>query len=84
MEATAVENGFVFTLVYGSRSDWVRNVLAAGTAQLEIDGEIVDLVEPELIDTDDAFTLLPAGTKRPPRLLRIGEFLRMRRAPDAC
>lgn len=80
LEAVAVEDGFVFTLVYGSSSDWVRNVLAAGTARLEIDGETVDLVEPELIGADEAFALLPAGTKRPPRLLRVGEFLRMRTA----
>lgn len=79
LEAVPVDDGFVFTLVYGSRSDWVRNVLAAGTARLEIDGEMVDLVEPELIGADEAFALLPAGTKRPPGLLRIGEFLRMRR-----
>lgn len=84
LEAMAVDDGFVFTLVYGSRSDWVRNVFAAGTASLEVDGELIELAEPELISADQAFALLPAGTKRPPRLLRIDEFLRMRRASDAA
>jgi hypothetical protein len=66
--------------VYGSRSDWVRNVLAAGTATLEIDGGKVDLVDPVVITADEAFERLPAGAKRPPKLLKIDEFLAMRRA----
>ena len=80
LEAVPVEGGFVFTLVYGSRSDWVQNVLAAGTATLEIGGDSVDVVEPRLITADEAFALLPPGTKRPPGFLRIDEFLWMRRA----
>jgi deazaflavin-dependent oxidoreductase (nitroreductase family) len=80
LEAHPIDDGFIFVLVYGSRSDWVQNVLAAGTAQLEIDGNTVDLVEPELLNAEEAFVQLPAGTKRPPRLLRIDEFLKMRRA----
>jgi len=84
LEAIAVDDGFVVTLVYGSRSDWVRNVLAAGSARLETDGTFVDLVEPEIIDADEAYALLQAGTKKPPRLLRIDEFLRMRTSPNSA
>ncbi len=80
LEALPVDGGFIFTLVYGSRSDWVQNVLAAGEATLEVDGGTVDLVGPELITTDEAFERLPPGAKRPPRLLKIDEFLVMRRA----
>lgn len=80
LDATPADGGFIFTLVYGSRSDWVQNVLAAGTATLEIDGATVDLVEPEIITADEAFARLPPGTKRPPRLLKIDEFLAMRAA----
>jgi deazaflavin-dependent oxidoreductase (nitroreductase family) len=80
LEAMPVDGGFVFTLVYGPRSDWVQNVLAAGMATLEIDGDAVDLVEPELITADEAFQRLPPGAKRPPKLLKIDRFLLMRRA----
>ncbi len=80
LEAVPVDGGFVFTLVYGSRSDWVQNVLAAGTATLEIGGDTIDLVEPRLITADEAFDLLPSGTKRPPGFLKIDEFLWMKRA----
>ncbi len=78
LEAFRVDDGFVFTLVYGSRSDWVQNVLAAGSARLEVDGDLVELADPELITADEAFALLPTDTKRPPKLLKINEFLTMR------
>ena len=80
LEALPVDGGFIIMLVYGSRSDWVQNVLAAGEATLEVDGESVDLVGPELITADEAFERLPPGAKRPPRLLKIDEFLAIRRA----
>ena len=81
--AHRVDDGFIIMPVYGSRCDWVQNVLAAGTAQLEIEGETVDLVAPEVISAEQAFALRPVGLKRPPKLLRIDEFLKMRRADDA-
>jgi deazaflavin-dependent oxidoreductase (nitroreductase family) len=80
IEALAVDDGFLFMLVYGSRSDWVQNVLGSGRATLEIDGGTVDLVDPEVITAEQAFERLPAGAKRPPKLLKINEFLAMRRA----
>ena len=82
IDAHRVDDGFIVVLVYGSRSDWVQNVVAAGTATLEVDGTTVELVEPELIDADAAFAQLPAGTKRPPKLLKIDEFLKLRPADD--
>lgn len=81
IEAIAIEDGYVIVLVYGSRSDWVRNVVAAGSARLEVGGTTVDLVDPEIIDRSQADALLPAAAKRPPKLLRIDEFLRMRTVP---
>jgi deazaflavin-dependent oxidoreductase (nitroreductase family) len=79
VEAMAVDDGFIITLVYGQRSDWVRNVLEAGSAQVETNGELVEVCDPQILTTDEAFARLPAETKRPPRLLRIGEFLALRR-----
>ena len=78
IEALPVDDGFIFVLVYGSRSDWVQNVLASGTAKLETDGVTLDLVSPELITADEAFERLSPGVKRPPRLLKIDGFLAMR------
>lgn len=80
LEAVPVDGGYVIMLVYGSRSDWVQNVLAAGSAKLEVGGELVEVTDPELIDTEEAFRRLPPGTKRPPKLLKIDEFLALRSA----
>ncbi len=46
LDAHAVDGGYVFILVYGSRSDWVRNSMAAGHARLTVDGKDVDLAAP--------------------------------------
>ena len=77
LDAHPVDGGYLFVLVYGSGSDWVRNVLASGQARLTIDGEDVELANPRLVDQNEAFAAMPATAKRPPRVLRIDEFLRM-------
>ncbi|MFC4118133.1 nitroreductase family deazaflavin-dependent oxidoreductase [Nonomuraea zeae] len=77
LDAHPVDGGYVFVLVYGSRSDWVQNILAAGSARLRVDGKEMDLAAPRLIGRAEAFQAIPAEVARPPRLLRITEFLRM-------
>jgi deazaflavin-dependent oxidoreductase (nitroreductase family) len=77
LDAHPVEGGYVFVLVYGCGSDWVRNSLAAGHARLTIDGQEVELTAPRLISEDEAWQAIGAGVRQPPRLLRITEYLRM-------
>ncbi|MFC5834550.1 nitroreductase family deazaflavin-dependent oxidoreductase [Nonomuraea insulae] len=77
LDAHPVDGGYLFVLVYGSRSDWVRNVLAADGARLRVGGREVALAAPRLVGEDEAFQALPDKVARPPRLLRITEFLRM-------
>ncbi|MFI6514989.1 nitroreductase/quinone reductase family protein [Spirillospora sp. NPDC050679] len=80
LDAHPVEGGYLFVLVYGSRSDWVRNVLAADGARLLVDGREVRLAAPRLVGPDEALRALPREA-HPPKLLRITEFLRVD-APD--
>lgn len=77
LDAHPVPGGYVFVLVYGSESDWVQNVLAAGRAHLTVDGEEVDLTAPRLVSEEEAQAALGDEVKRPPRFLRITEHLRM-------
>lgn len=77
LDAHRVDGGFIFILVYGSRSDWVQNAMAAGTAQLEIGDDRFDLVAPRVISGDEARQQLPATVKAPPDFMKIGEYLRM-------
>jgi len=77
LDAHPVDGGYLFVLVYGSGSDWVQNVLAAGGTRLRVDGREMELVAPRLVGEDEAFQALSDEVSRPPRLLRITEFLRM-------
>jgi len=77
LDAFPVEGGYLFILVYGSGSDWVQNVLATRSARLRVDGNEVELAAPRLVAETEAFQALSADVKRPPKLLRISEFLRM-------
>ena len=70
-------NGYVFALTYGSDVDWVKNVLAAGGAELRTRGQDVRLVDPELI-TDPSGRLMPFPVRIVLRLDCVDQFLRMR------
>lgn len=77
LDAHHVADGYVFVLVYGSESDWVRNVLAAGRATVTIGGEDIELVNPRIIGEDEAMAAVADSVRRPPPALRISEYLRM-------
>ena len=77
LEVHRIDGGVVFILVYGSGSDWVKNILASGEATLTTKGKEEKLVAPRLISEQDAWATMPADTKRPPKMLNVGEFLQM-------
>ncbi len=43
------DDGFVIALPYDTRPDWVKNVLAAGSARLEYEGEPHEVDRPEVL-----------------------------------
>jgi deazaflavin-dependent oxidoreductase (nitroreductase family) len=73
---------YIFVLTYGSESQWVKNVLAAGECQVRVQGRDVRLVEPELI-VNPPWDLVPGLVRLIERLAGVTEFLRMRVAPTA-
>lgn len=83
LDAHPVDGGFVFILVYGAGSDWVRNVLASGTAELRVGGDRVELHQPRLADREEVAGLLPDAVKLPPAIMNVTEFLRMDTLPEA-
>src|SRR5512133_3238523 len=46
--AVPTEDGFVIAIVYGSASDWLRNVLASGAAAIVHQGETYPVDQPEI------------------------------------
>jgi deazaflavin-dependent oxidoreductase (nitroreductase family) len=77
LDAHPVPDGYVFIPMYGPRTDWVRNALAAGDARLSIDGHEVELTSPRLVRKAAVWPLLRAGTKTPPSITDESELLRM-------
>jgi deazaflavin-dependent oxidoreductase (nitroreductase family) len=71
---------FIFVLTYGSESQWVKNILAAGECDMRVRGRDVHLVEPELI-TNPPWELIPWPARLiERRVAGVSEFLRMREA----
>ena len=72
---------WVFALTYGSDVQWVKNVLAAEEATLEVRTRKIRLVDPKLI-VDPERRLMPIGVRQLLGLMRVSEFLRMREAAE--
>ncbi len=76
----AVPDGFPIALPYGSRADWVQNVLAAGQAVITADGETVNVDRPEIRSTAEVAGQLPASEQRLLKLFNVEQFLQVRRS----
>lgn len=72
-------DGFVVLLPYGKRSDWVRNVLAAGSATIVHEGETFEVAEPEVIPVEEANREFTPKERREMRLFGHTTCLRVRR-----
>lgn len=60
----SVDDGFVVTLTYGTRADWVRNVLAAGSATVIHEGQRFESLDAELTPLDQADAWLSTKERR--------------------
>ncbi len=80
MNAFRDGDDWIFALTYGSDVQWVKNVLAAGDAELERGRRTIRLVSPELF-VDPKRRLMPFGIRQILGLMRVSEFMRMRPAP---
>jgi deazaflavin-dependent oxidoreductase (nitroreductase family) len=60
LDAYPTGTGYVLVARYGPKSDWIRNILAAGAATLRIDGEEHELGSPRLVSQAEALDVLVA------------------------
>ena len=67
----------VFALTYGTETDWVRNVLAAGSCDLIMRGRAIHLVEPRLFH-DPTHQAVPRIVRLGLAMLRADDFLELR------
>lgn len=77
VEAFPVEGGFIVFVMYGShKTDWVKNVMAEGSARLELKtGETLDVGEPTILDPETAWSMLPKHTQAAPSWANVNEYL---------
>jgi deazaflavin-dependent oxidoreductase (nitroreductase family) len=72
-------DGFVVPMPWGERTDWYRNVSAAGGCMLRWKGRAYLLVQPEVIDDPNAATTgFTAFQRALMARLGISRFLRLR------
>ena len=70
---------YVIALTYGSDSQWVLNVLAAGAVDIETRGQRLHLVAPEVV-RDAQRSLVPEPIRPILRVARVSDFMLLRRA----
>jgi deazaflavin-dependent oxidoreductase (nitroreductase family) len=80
--ADRVSDGFIVPLPYGTEVDWLRNVQAAGTATIQLRGEIYEVTTPTVIDAATAFPQVPAMHARVWRRMRIERYLKVNLASE--
>jgi deazaflavin-dependent oxidoreductase (nitroreductase family) len=79
--AFGTEGGVVIAVLYGMNSDWVRNVRAAGRAEVQRRGESHEYEEARLVDGDEGLRLIPSVVRAPFRVLGVGHFVRLSVSP---
>lgn len=82
--ANPIDDGFLIALPYGMQADWLRNVLAAGSATIEHEGVTYPVTAPELIPIAELADRFSATDRRVFRLFNVEHCLRVRNDPVAA
>ena len=80
--AVATDDGFVIALPYGTRPDWLKNVLAAGSATIVHEGHAHRVTDLGVVPMESVESLFPAKDRRTHRMFRVDLCLRARRAEN--
>lgn len=72
--ASPAGGGFLVFLPYGADADWVRNIRAAGSAELVTHGR-THRVAPRVVDQAEALPHLSGGDRLVARLFRVTDYL---------
>lgn len=70
------DDGLVLAVLYGTNSDWVKNVLMAGRVEVRRRREARQYEQPRLIG-NEGMQLLPTMLRGPFRLLGVDHFIRL-------
>ncbi len=73
------EDGLVVSLTYGRETDWVRNLMAAGSATLVFEGETFTVDQLRVVPIDTISHVFGSGERRAQRLVGVTDCLVMHR-----
>jgi deazaflavin-dependent oxidoreductase (nitroreductase family) len=73
-------NDFIVALTYGPSTDWVRNVIAAGGCSIEYRQNHIELVDPELVQSDPRVLPFPWLVREILHAMQVKHFLMLTRA----
>ena len=76
VNAFRTDDGYIIALTYGSQSDWVKNVLAAGSCELQTRGRRVHLTNPR-IETDKSKSWAPLPVRFILDLIDAPQYMRL-------
>ena len=77
--AVAIDDGFVIALPYGPNTDWLKNVLASGSATIVDEGSTYDVDRPEVLPMAEADRYFSPQDRRAHNVFRVDQCLRVRR-----
>jgi deazaflavin-dependent oxidoreductase (nitroreductase family) len=77
--AVATGDGFVIALPYGPNTDWLKNVMASGSAVIVDEGTTYDVDRPQVVPMADAGHHFSPQDQRAHRMFRVDQCLRVRR-----
>ena len=77
LDAHPIPDGYLFIPMYGPRTDWLQNVLAAGSAHVAIDGKEIALTSPRIERKRDVWPLILTDAKTPRGISDDSQLLRM-------
>lgn len=80
MNVFRAEGGYVFALTYGSDTDWVKNVMAAGGCTIRQGRREIALERPVVLPTEQGRTHIPLPVRSIFALINVSEFLHLERS----
>jgi deazaflavin-dependent oxidoreductase (nitroreductase family) len=80
IDTIETSTGLLIALPYGTRADWLRNVLDAGSATVVTNGERVDVNRPTVVAISDVAESIPRPTMRMLRLFGVRRCLHLEKS----
>jgi deazaflavin-dependent oxidoreductase (nitroreductase family) len=76
------DDSFLIALPYGPRTDWLRNVLARGSATIVTNGDTYEVAEPEVIPMAEATGYFRPREQRMHRQFHVDTALQVHQQPE--